>query len=258
MTKMEWILLFGAGVLGGILNSIAGGGSFITFPALMFVGVPPVIANATNTFAACAGYLSGTYGFRQDIAQSVSSLQSMIFFSLLGGAIGAYLLLSVSEQQFLVAIPWLLLFATLLFIFGNRISQWFAKAAKSASLSPIWGVASITLLLVLVSAYGGFFNAGLGVIVLSYLVLAGHNDINQMNGLKLLISSCVSIIAIVIFVVEGAIDWPRGVAVMLGTLSGGYVAARVSRKVEQVYVKGFVALSSIAMTVYFFIDVYWS
>ncbi|MCZ4292613.1 sulfite exporter TauE/SafE family protein [Vibrio sinaloensis] len=254
---MEWILLFGAGVLGGILNSIAGGGSFITFPALMFVGVPPVIANATNTFAACAGYISGTYGFRQDIAQSASALKSMIFFSLLGGAIGAYLLLSVSEQQFLVAIPWLLLFATLLFVFGNKISHWVSLAARTASLSPIWAVISITLLLILVSAYGGFFNAGLGVIVLSYLVLAGHNDINQMNGLKLLISSCVSIIAIVVFVLDGAIDWPRGFAVMLGTLSGGYVAARVSRKVEQVYVKGFVALSSIAMTVYFFVDVYW-
>ncbi|MEX0336381.1 sulfite exporter TauE/SafE family protein [Vibrio tubiashii] len=253
---MEWILLFGAGVLGGILNSIAGGGSFITFPALMFVGVPPVVANATNTFAACAGYISGTYGFRHDIAESSGSMKRIIILSLVGGALGAYLLLSVSEQQFLTAIPWLLLFATLLFLFGNQINHWTAKLSRSASLHPLWAVVSASMLLIIVSAYGGFFNAGLGVVVLSYLVLAGHSDINQMNGLKLLISSCVSLIAIVVFVIDGSIDWWRGGAVMLGTLSGGYVAARVSRKVEQHYVKGFVALSSVAMTVYFFLDVY--
>ncbi len=254
---MEWILLFGAGVLGGILNSIAGGGSFITFPALMFVGVPPVTANATNTFAACAGYISGAFGFRQDIAKSNGSVKWTILFSGIGGALGAYLLLSVSEQQFLKSIPWLLLFATLLFLFGGHINRWMSKLASTASIHPFWGIASISVLLVLVSAYGGFFNAGLGVVVLSYLVLAGYSDINQMNGLKLLVSSSVSIIAIVVFVLDGSIDWLRGGAVMLGTLLGGYVAARVSRQVEQRYVKGFVAISSIIMTVYFFYDIYF-
>ncbi|MFM2587053.1 sulfite exporter TauE/SafE family protein [Vibrio sp. TBV020] len=253
---MEWILLFGAGVLGGILNSIAGGGSFITFPALMFVGVPPVIANATNTFAACAGYISGTYGFRDDIAKSGDRLASTIFYSLLGGGVGAYLLLTVSETQFLTAIPWLLLFATLLFLFGEHISSALSRISGLSGHRSKIGVLAVTLMLIIVSAYGGFFNAGLGVVVLSYLVLAGYRDINQMNGVKLLISSCVSLVAIVIFVIDGSIDWSRGVAVMLGTLSGGYVAARVSRKVEQRYVKGFVALSSIVMTVYFFIDTY--
>ncbi|WP_391090883.1 TSUP family transporter [Vibrio sp. NH-UV-68] len=253
---MEWILLFAAGVVGGILNSIAGGGSFITFPALMFFGLPAVAANATNTFAVCAGYISGAYGFRQDIAHSAQRLPSLILISLLGGALGAYLLLNVSEQQFLIAIPWLLLFATLLFLFGHHLSTWLAKGAQRVSLNPIWSTISISLLLLLVSAYGGFFNAGLGVIVLSYLVLAGYTNINQMNGLKLLVSSCVSVIAIVVFMVDGVIDWQKGFAVMMGSLLGGYVAARVSRKVEQKYVKGFVALSSIAMTLYFFADVY--
>ncbi|RTZ17206.1 sulfite exporter TauE/SafE family protein [Vibrio aquaticus] len=253
---MEWILLFGAGVLGGILNSIAGGGSFITFPALMFVGVPPVIANATNTFAACAGYISGTYGFRDDITNTGQRLAPTIVLSLIGGALGAYLLLTVSETQFLTAIPWLLLFATLLFLFGETLSSALSRISQSSSNGSKLGLAAISIMLVVVSAYGGFFNAGLGVVVLSYLVLAGYRDINQMNGLKLLISSCVSIVAIIIFVIDGSIDWGRGVAVMLGTLSGGYVAARVSRQIEQKYVKGFVGFSSIVMTVYFFIDTY--
>ncbi|KOO15716.1 permease [Vibrio xuii] len=253
---MEWILLFGAGVLGGILNSIAGGGSFITFPALMFVGVPPVVANATNTFAACAGYISGSYGFRDDIANTGHRLTFTVILSLIGGALGAYLLLTVSETQFLTAIPWLLLFATLLFLFGEPLSSALSRISQSSSNSSKLGLVVISIMLVVVSAYGGFFNAGLGVVVLSYLVLAGFRDINQMNGLKLLISSCVSIVAIIIFVIDGSIDWGRGVAVMLGTLSGGYAAARVSRQIEQKYVKGFVGLSSIVMTVYFFIDTY--
>lgn len=253
---MEWILLFAAGVLGGVLNSIAGGGSFITFPALIFVGVPPVMANATNTFASCAGYLSGAYGFRNEISELKSSIKSTIFYSLIGGAIGAYLLLNVSETQFLVAIPWLLLFATLLFLFGAKISAKLTAISEGTSRRTTLATILVTLLLVFVSAYGGFFNAGLGVIVLSYLVVAGYTDINQMNGVKLLISSCVSIIAIFIFVLDGAIDWYRGIAVMLGSLTGGYIAARVSRQVEQRYVKGFVALSSLFMTLYFFVDVY--
>ncbi len=253
---MEWILLFIAGVLGGVLNSVAGGGSFITFPTLLFVGVPPIIANATNTFAACAGYLSGAYGFRQDIAKHPEAIVFTVFWSLVGGAVGAYLLLNISESMFLEAIPWLLLFATLLFIFGEKVGYLATKIATGASLSSRWSTLALALCLLAVSAYGGFFNAGLGVIVLSYLVLAGYKDINQMNGLKLLVSSCVSLIAIVIFVSQGSIDWSRGLVVMFGTLLGGYAAARVSRQVKQQHVRRFVALSSSVMTIYFFADVY--
>ena len=253
---MEWILLFVAGVLGGILNSVAGGGSFITFPSLLFVGVPPIVANATNTFAVCAGYVSGAYGFRQDIGKDPKIISFTVILSLIGGALGAYLLLSISESLFLEAIPWLLLVATLLFLFGYKVSEWSGKIAQGACLHPMWSIVALAACLILVSAYGGFFNAGLGVIVLSYLVLAGYKDINQMNGLKLLISSCVSLTAILVFVIDDSIDWSRGGTVMLGTLLGGYIAARVSRNVPQHYIKGFVALSSILMTVYFFCDVY--
>lgn len=253
---MEWILLFCAGVLGGVLNSVAGGGSFITFPSLLFVGVPPIIANATNTFASCAGYLSGAYGFRKDIAKHPEVIVYTVIWSLIGGVIGAYLLLNITESLFLEAIPWLLLFATLLFIFGPRVSDLATKMAQRASISSRWGSLILALSLVFVSAYGGFFNAGLGVIVLSYLVLAGYKDINQMNGLKLLVSSSVSLVAITIFVLEGAIDWNRGVVVMAGALLGGYVAANVSRNIKQQHVRAFITFSSLSMTIYFFVDVY--
>lgn len=245
---MDWWLLFFSGVLGGVINSVAGGGSFITFPALMFVGIPPIAANATNTFAVSAGYIAGAYGFRQDFIHQPKTVGTIILLSLVGGACGATLLLHISEQLFIQAIPWLLLFATLLFIYGSRISQWLADKAEAK-----W---ALPLVLIIVCIYGGFFNAGLGIVVLSYLVLAGYQDMNQMNGLKLVVSSSVSLSAIVVFFFQGAIAWLPGLAVLLGSLVGGYLAARVSRKIDPSHIKMFVVLSSVMMTGYFFIQVY--
>ncbi|MBT0114449.1 sulfite exporter TauE/SafE family protein [Vibrio alginolyticus] len=253
---LELSLLFIAGVIGGIINSIAGGGSFITFPALLAVGVPPIMANATNTYASCAGYISGAVGFREEIMKNKHELLFTVSFSLVGGAVGAYLLLNTPESLFMEAIPWLLLFATVLFLTSSRLTMLIKTVAKEHKHAGILGAIALGLLLVGVSAYGGFFNAGLGVIVLSYLVVAGHQDINLMNGLKLLVSTCVSLIAIVIFVANGSIDWHTGSVVLVGTLVGGYLAARVSRQLNPNHVKGFVALSSILITLYFFIDVY--
>ncbi|OLQ86432.1 permease [Vibrio panuliri] len=247
---MDWLWLVVAGMVGGVLNSVAGGGSFITFPALLFAGIPPIGANATNTFAVSAGYVSGAYGFRQDIAKQPEVVLPIVVLSLIGGGAGAWLLLNISEQFFVETIPWLLLFATLLFIFGNRVSDRLTGSHHAK--------VSLSVLLLAVSAYGGFFNAGLGIVVLSYLVVARYTDINQMNGLKLLVSSCVSLSAIVIFVWQGAIAWLPGCAVLVGSVIGGYLAARVSRQISAHYVRGFVILSSAIMTVYFFIDVYGS
>lgn len=249
------ILLFLAGVFGGVLNSVAGGGSFITFPALLFVGIPPIVANATNTFAACAGYLSGTYAFRLEILKDRSNLLKIVLLSIAGGISGSYLLILVSEQQFVSAIPWLLLFATLLFIFGDSINKRLQKASSNRHLGGLVAL-GLGVFLFCVGVFGGFFNAGLGVIGLSYLAVAGYKDINLMNGLKLLISTCASAIAIVLFVFNGLIDWYSGIAVMLGTLTGGYVAARLSRQLPQIVVRRFVTFSSIAITCYFFYDTY--
>ena len=127
----EVAFLFFAGFFGGVLNSIAGGGSFITFPALIFVGIPHIMASATNTFASCAGYISGTYAFRKELAEHKSELLRIVIISLLGGICGAWLLLKTPEELFREAIPWLLLFATVLFIFGAQINSKLKAMAKS-------------------------------------------------------------------------------------------------------------------------------
>lgn len=252
------VILFIAGVLGGTLNSIAGGGSFITFPALLFAGVPPIAANATNTFSSCAGYLSGAYAFRKDIKKDKNSLKKIIILSLIGGLIGALLLLNTPESVFSKAIPWLLLFATLLFIFGRKLNELLVKIGGKHKHANLIGTILLSLLLLLICIYGGFFNAGLGIVSLSYLVLARYQDINVMNGIKLLISSVVSIIAIVIFIANGTIDWSAGFFVMLGTLSGGYFAAKLSRTVSQEHIRIFVSFASLCITLYFFYDTYFN
>ena len=250
-------LLFIAGFFGGMLNSIAGGGTFITFPALLFAGVPPVSANATNTFASCSGYISGAYAFRKELRAHKQELPKYIVISLLGGITGAWLLLQTPESIFREAIPWLLLFATLLFAFGARLNSIFRGYASSHKYASMIGGPLLILMLFAICIYGGFFNAGLGIIVLSYLALSGYTDISAMNGLKLLTSACVSLIAIVLFIKNGAIAWFEGSVVLFGTLPGGYIAAHVSRRISQAYVKNFVVLAGAGMTTYFFYEVYF-
>lgn len=252
----ELLFLFLAGFFGGIINSIAGGGSFITFPALLFVGVPPISANATNTFASCAGYLSGSFAFRQELSAYKKQLPKIIFISLIGGIIGAWLLLQTPENVFRTAIPWLLLFATLIFAFGGKLNNTLKRVSASHRHASLMGGLLLMLMLLGVCIYGGFFNAGLGIVILSYLALAGYTDINVMNGVKLLVSSAVSLIAIALFIYHGTIAWYEGSMVLSGTLAGGYYAAHYSRQLPQRYVRRFVIGASAGITIYFFFETY--
>jgi uncharacterized membrane protein YfcA len=176
--------------------------------------------------------------------------------SLIGGIVGAWLLLQTPESLFREAIPWLLLFSTALFIFGGKLNSGLKQLASHHRHASSIGRLLLLLMLLVVCIYGGFFNAGLGIIILSYLALAGYSNINTMNGLKLLVSTTVSLIAIVLFVYEGAVVWYEGTIVLLGTLAGGYAAAHISRRLPQKYVRAFVILTGGGITLYFFFDIY--
>lgn len=252
----ESLLLLGAGLLGGMVNAIAGGGSFITFPALLLVGVPPVSANATNTFAACAGYMSGAYALRQELHSLKAELPRLLLLSLLGGIAGAWLLLQMPDAAFREAIPWLLLFATVLFIWGGDLSRLLQGIAQQHRHASRLAGVGLSILFFGVCLYGGFFNAGLGIVILSYLALAGYSNINAMNALKLLVSSAVSLIAIALFIYDGVIVWYEGSLVLVGTLAGGYIAAHLSRRVPQHWIRHAVSSASVLMTAYFFWEVY--
>jgi len=253
---VEPLLLFTAGLLGGMLNSIAGGGTFITFPALLMAGVPPISANATNTFAVSAGYVSGSWALRQELSAHKKALPGIIFISLAGGLAGAWLLLQTPEQVFSQAIPWLLLFATLLFIYGDSINHFFARLDMKHRHASVIAKGLSVLMLFSVTIYGGFFNAGLGIVILSYLSLAGYNNINEMNGIKLLISSVVSLIAVAVFILDDVIAWYEGAMVLLGSLAGGYLAAHYSRSLSQTHVRMIVITISVMITAYYFYQYY--
>ena len=250
---VEGIALFLAGLIGGMVNSIAGGGSFITFPALMAAGVPPIAANATNTFASSAGYISGAAGFRRELWAHRSQLPKIAVSALVGGGLGGWLLLQTPEDTFNRAIPWLLLLATLLLVWGDPLQAGLRRRfGGRQSLSALGGVL-LVLLLLLVCTYGGCFNAGLGIILLGYFTLAGYQDIHLMNGLKLLVSALVSILAIVMFGVGDLIAWREGAIVLIGTLIGGYGAASAVRVVSQRLVRRAIIAVAAGMTAYFFI-----
>jgi uncharacterized membrane protein YfcA len=253
---MTEILLLLAGLLGGAVNSLAGGGSFIVFPALLFVGVPPVLANASNTYAALPGYMSGAAGYWKSVTPHKDKLILYGTIAAVFGYIGAELLLVVSDEQFSKVVPWLMAFAVAMFVFGNRINAALSKRGGGRSGMKALGAVLILALLAGVSVYGGFFNAGLGILLLAFLAMAGMSDIHAMNGLKLFISSTIALVAVVRFVIDGSIDWYHGSIALVGVTIGGYVAARLAKFIPTAWIRMGVIIYGIVMTGYFFWTAY--
>ncbi len=246
------LFLFVAGFLAGAINALAGGGSFILLPALMVAGVPPVLANASNTYASMPGYVSGAAGYWKSIAAHRHRLIAYSLVSLVFGYLGAELLLVVSDEAFAAIVPWMMLVAVLLFVFGSRISGWM-RAVSSRHARAKWaGAALVWLFLAGVCTYGGFFNAGLGILLLAFLATAGFDDIHAMNGLKLWISALVALVAVARFALSGAIDWHYGTIALAGATIGGYVAARYAYHVPARALRIAIIIYGAAVTVYFF------
>ncbi|WIY53834.1 sulfite exporter TauE/SafE family protein [Devosia sp. YIM 151766] len=254
---MTEILLLLAGLVGGALNSLAGGGSFIVFPALLFAGVPPVLANASNTYAALPGYVSGAAGYWKSFAAYKNRLIAYGIVSVLFGYAGAELLLVVSDELFSKSVPWLMAFAVALFVFGNQINAALrARGGERRGMKAL-GSALLLVLLAAVCVYGGFFNAGLGILLLAFLAMAGMTDIHAMNGLKLYVSSIVALVAVVRFALSGSIDWYHGSIALAGVTIGGYVAARLAHHIPTLWIRIGVIVYGVGMTGYFFWDAYF-
>ena len=238
-------LLLVAAFVAGALNSVAGGGSFLTLPALVFVGVPPVVANATGTVALLPGYIAGAWGFREDTEPPPGlSMLRLVVLSLVGGAAGAALLLVTSNDVFAVVIPWLLLAATLLFALGPKLREWTAGGAPST--------AKATFGVLLVAAYGGYFNGGLGILLLALFGLLGQTKLNAMNGLKNWVSALLTAIAVVIYAAGGLVLWPQALLMMVAATAGGYAGARVARRIPAPWLRGGIVLTGLVMTAVFF------
>lgn len=245
----EWFLLLTAAFLAGILNAIAGGGSFLTFPALVFVGVPSVAANATSAVAVFPGYLGAVAGFRKEIGQfERSSLIQYLSVSLAGGFCGALLLLITSDDIFSVLVPWLLLFATLFFGCGQSLLDRLRRGVPVHSKSGM-------VIIFMVSVYGGYFNGGLGIILLAALLFVGLNDLHLMNGLKNGISFAIALVSVAIFSIAGLVRWKEALLMMIAATLGGYCGAVIAKKIPTLFLKYLITCIGLGMSVIFFLRI---
>ena len=250
MTLSQAIFLFFAGALGGGINAVAGGGSFIAFPALLLTGVAPVPANATNTLALWIGTTAsgGAYRNRLNVPRRV--MIPLILTSIVGGIAGALLLIHTPAQTFLHVLPWLMLGATLLFTFGRHLTgRISAGISEDASSRAVTGASIFELL---VAVYGGYFGGGIGIMNLAMLSAIGMTDIHDMNALKVVLGGVINGVATVTFILNGTIAWPQAIVMLIGATAGGYSSAHYAQKLPQSRVRSFVILAGSAMTVYFF------
>ena len=262
------LLLAAAAFAAGVLNAIAGGGSFLTFPALVFTGVPPIMANATSALAVSPGYLGSTLGFRAELRElPAARLRREMVIAAVGGVIGALLLLATPARLFTGLVPWLLLFATALFAAGPAMARRSRAAAVPAGAGigtpgagdagsastphthhPRWKDPA----LLAVSIYGGYFNGGLGILLMALYTVAGESRLNTVNALKNLASLVLSWLSVAAFVAAGAVAWGPGLLMMLAAIIGGYVGAHGARRLPVAWVRVLVIVTGLVMSAVFF------
>jgi uncharacterized membrane protein YfcA len=256
MTFPQILLLFVAAIIGGTLNAVAGGGTFITLPALIFTGVLPINANATSTIALWPGSLASLSAYRKElITQNRTVILVLSITSLIGGVLGAELLLSTSQSTFVTLLPYLLLLATVLFaISGPITAQMRKRSVVEAKARRTWvRLTVIAILQFIIAIYGGYFGGGIGILMLATLGLMGMENIHEMNAAKTLLTTFINGVAVVIFIVRGVVEWPQAIVMIAGAIIGGYAAAYFARKIDQRYVRVFVILVGVSMTIYFFL-----
>ena len=234
----------------GALNAVAGGGTFLTFPALVYAGVPPIAANATATLTALPGYIGSAYAYRHDLRSEGSlSMIVILIIAVIGGLAGSVLLLLTTDQAFTVIVPWLLLVATVLFAAGPSLVEMMQKreiatAGPAISAAAFFGI----------SVYGGYFNGGLGIMVLALLGLLGYSDLHGMNGLKSILAAILSVTSAAAFAIAGLIVWEVALPMAVATAAGGYLGAWMSKRITRTaYLRAFIVLVGAVMTVLFFL-----
>lgn len=247
---MQWeatAIIFGAGFCAGMINSVAGGGTLLSFPTLVWLGRDPILANATNAVALWPGSLAAMLGFRHSLGQSRRWLVLLGIPSAVGGLVGAMLLMKTPSRTFSAIVPWLILLATALLAAQEPIGRWLRRY-HSGPPSRRWWAGAIFFQL-LVALYGGYFGAGIGIMMLAALSLLRLTDIYQMNGLKNFFGMCINAVAAVWFAWSGAVLWGDALVMALGAISGGYGGAGLARKAGPKAVRAAAVFVGLAMAV---------
>lgn len=251
----QQILLFFVAMLAGTLNSVAGGGSFFTVPMLIFSGVPPVQANTTSTVALWPGSVASIGAYRCELLQVRRGLMFLLVgTSLIGSILGALLLLHTPQQIFVRLLPYLLLIATLLFgLSGSITRRLHARNIAAEEHLSVLTIIGVSVAQFIIAIYGGYFGGGIGILMLATLALMGMENMHQMNALKVLLASCINAIATITFIVAKAVIWPQAILMLVGAVIGGYGGAYFARKINQKWIRYFVMIVGLIMTIYFFL-----
>jgi len=247
-------LAFLAALLAGAINSVAGGGTMISFPVLVALGLPPVIANATNTVGIWPGSVGSIWGFRRELARIPRAMRWLIIPALAGGAAGAMLLRLTPPGVFERLVPWLILFATLLFILREPIQRRLRTVDGAVHAGPRWMALAITAQ-VAVAVYGGYFGAGMSIMMLSILGVIGMTDILEMSAMTSLLALMINGVAGLIFAQAGLVAWPYALAMAVGAVAGGYGAAGIARRVSKKLVQRFVIFIGLTITAVMFVRI---
>ncbi|WP_263350349.1 sulfite exporter TauE/SafE family protein [Acidicapsa acidisoli] len=254
--RMPWVIL--ASFLAGSLNAVAGGGSFLSFPAMLGVGLGPIQANATNTVALWPGQLTSIAGYRDEVRKHRSLATKMALSGLLGGSVGAIILLNTPAQTFLNMVPWLLLFAALIFALSGPIMKQIQRMkgddAQGGDPDQETGRKHwlLVILITLVCVYLGYFGAGAGFLIISLLSLFGFQDLNEMNAMKVVSTTMANGVACILFAFSGKVEWRFCLAAMVTCAIGGYLSARVSQRLNPRFLRGLVVCVGLGIAAYFF------
>jgi uncharacterized membrane protein YfcA len=249
MTLLEIAIFFGVSFVAAAINSVAGGGTFLTFPIFMLNGLTSLQANVMSTVALWPGVLASSYGYRGELDKDKKQLLPFLAIGLIGGASGALLLLYTPEVTFQKLVPWLLLLATLVFTFGRTVIAWIrlrtepGKDYRAAALG----------MQIVIAIYGGYFGAGVGILTLAMLQVMGQTHMHRMNALKTVLTGAINATTILVFIFSGIIIWPLALVMMAGAACGGYCGTRLALKISPERIRMLVSVVGFSMTAYFFL-----
>lgn len=241
-----YALLAVSAFFAGGMNAIAGGGTFLTFPALVFAGVPSIIANASSTVALFPASFSAAWAYRKELkAFEGVSIKSMLVVSLFGGILGAVLLLSTAQHTFDAVVPWLLLVASMTFTFGPKIAP---RLRELIHIGPV----TLAVMQFLLAIYGGYFGAAVGIMTLALWSLLGRTDLHSMNAAKTMLVGTMNVVATACFIVAGKVWWPQTLTMLVAGVAGGYFGAHLAQRLNPRVIRGLVVTICFAVTIAFF------
>src|SRR6478672_4555817 len=247
MSLPNAIMMMAAAFAAGVINSIAGGGTLLTFPVLIWLGLDPKVANATSTVALWPGLFGGLFGYRRELENSSTILLRLGITSVIGGALGAWLLIWTPSLVFAYLVPFLILFATILFMAGGSINRWLRLQPIVAEPKTSWWLGAIVFQF-FSSMYGGYFGAGNGILMLAAMGLLGLHDINRANGIKNFLGICINSIAVVSFAIAHLVVWHDALLMAGAALAGGYFGAKMAVRIGQIVIRRAIVVIGFVIT----------